>query len=245
MRVPRVHTPQKLAPGVEVELEGGPSQHLGRVLRMGTGAELTLFNGDGAEYSARITGGTPKRLVVGVEAQQARDLESPLSVHLGIGMSRGERMDHVVQKATELGVALIQPLSTARSELRLSAGRLEKKCRHWQQVAVSACEQCGRNRVPPVCAPQSLAQWVEAVQAPRRLVLTPGAPSRLPDPQAAAPREVALLVGPEGGLSGDDVALATGAGFRPWGLGPRILRTETAPLAALAVLQAYWGDLTD
>jgi 16S rRNA (uracil1498-N3)-methyltransferase len=241
MRIPRIYTGQELRANAEIVLETGPSLHLSRALRMKVGDALVLFNGRGGQYPATISAIDRKAVVVASAEQEALECESPLHLQLGIAVSRGERMDWVVQKATELGVSCIAPLVSERTEVRLGAERGEKKLRHWQQIATSACEQCGRNRLPQILAPQSLAGWLQDVQADLRLVLHHTAVTR--DPGPAPPRSVALLVGPEGGLSEEEIRAAEGAGFASLQLGPRVLRTETAPLAAIAILQARWGDM--
>jgi 16S rRNA (uracil1498-N3)-methyltransferase len=208
---------------------------------MKVGDALVLFNGRGGQYPATISAIERKAVVVASAEQEALECESPLHLQLGIAVSRGERMDWVVQKATELGVSCIAPLVSERTEVKLGAERGEKKLRHWQQIATSACEQCGRNRLPQILAPQSLAGWLQDVQADLRLVLHHTAVTR--DPGPAPPRSVALLVGPEGGLSEEEIRAAEEAGFASLQLGPRVLRTETAPLAAIAILQARWGDM--
>jgi 16S rRNA (uracil1498-N3)-methyltransferase len=236
---PRFFTRQALADGVEVELEAEPARHIARTLRMQAGDRLVLFDGSGPEFPCELTLADKRRVVVRCGSARVLDRESALTVELGIAVSRGDRVDQVVQKATELGVARIAPLLTARA-LNLPADRREKKRGHWQRIAESACEQCGRNRVPEVIEPQPVSAWLDSVEAALRLVLDPrAAPGALPDHASA----VALLCGPEGGLEEDEVRLAQASGFGTLVLGPRILRTETAPLAALAVLQARWGDL--
>lgn len=242
MRVPRIFTEQALHTATELGLEPGPSQHLARVLRMGQGDELQLFDGSGIEYRARIVTADKRRVTVAVLEAVPGLAESDLRIHLGIGISRGERMDWVVQKATELGVATISPLYTERTEVRLRGERQERKRQHWRQVTVSACEQCGRSVVPAVEEPTSLARWLEETDGGRRFVLHHRATAA---PEGAArPASISLLVGPEGGLSEAEIGAAEAAGFESLALGPRILRTETAPLAALAILQARWGDMS-
>jgi 16S rRNA (uracil1498-N3)-methyltransferase len=236
---PRFFTRQALAEGAEVELEAEPARHIARTLRMQPGDTLVLFDGSGSEYPGELIAADKRSVTVRLRAPRAIDRESPLAVELGIAVSRGDRVDQVVQKATELGIARIAPLLTARG-LNLPADRREKKRGHWQRIAESACEQCGRNRVPAIAAPQPLADWVDSVDAPLRLVLDPRAEPRDLPAYAGA---VALLCGPEGGLEEEEVTRAQAAGFGTLALGPRVLRTETAPLAALAALQARWGDL--
>lgn len=241
MRIPRIFTEQTLIADMELALEPGPSQHLARVLRMGQGDELQLFNGSGLEYRARIMAADKRQVTVMLQAALPGLAESPLRIHLGIGISRGERMDLVVQKATELGVATISPLYTERTEVRLRGEREARKQQHWRQVIVSACEQCGRSIIPTVHEPAGLTRWLASADGERRLVLHHRASAARTG--AEAPASVSLLVGPEGGLSDLEIAAAESAGFESLALGPRVLRTETAPLAALAILQARWGDM--
>lgn len=241
MRIPRIYTPQALLDNTSVTLEAGASQHLARALRLQVGDELTLFDGGDGEFPAVITRVERKQVVVETGTRRDNSVESPLAIHLGIALSRGERMDWVVQKATELGVNAVTPLFTARSEVKLAGERAEKKIRHWQQIAISACEQCGRNRLPVIRPLARLDDWLDNTVAQRKLVLH----HRGPAVQHAVgqPDSVALLIGPEGGLSPEEIRDAEKAGYSALRLGPRVLRTETAPLAAIAILQAQWGDM--
>lgn len=242
MRIPRIHTPQSLGPAVELALEKPAVRHLVQVLRMGAGDRLQLFNGDGRCWDAEIHAADKRWATVRVIGEATgTDVESPLAIHLGIAVSKGDRMDWVMQKATELGVTAITPLFTRRVDVRLSSERREKKARHWQQVLISACEQCGRNRLPTLNDAQSLDEWLTSVREESRLVLAPGG-QRL-ETGGETPRSAALLIGPEGGLDGDEIDAARKREFALLGLGPRILRTETAPVAALAILQYLWGDM--
>ncbi len=242
MRLIRVHVEAALAEGVRVGLAGSAAAHVSRVLRLGAGDALTLFNGDGQDYPSRITGLGRGRVEVTVEGRAAARAESPLAVTLAQGIARGERMDLVVQKATELGVAAIVPVATARSVVRLDRDTRERKLAHWRGVAVAACEQCGRARVPAVADPLPLAAQLAAPPAGTRLLLAPGAETSL-TAVARGAGSVELLVGPEGGLEDAERQAALAAGYRACSLGPRVLRSETAAIAALAVLQAVAGDL--
>ncbi|QFU77597.1 16S rRNA (uracil(1498)-N(3))-methyltransferase [Halioglobus maricola] len=242
MRIPRIYTRQALQPNSEIELEPGPSQHLARALRMQIDHQLILFDGTGGQYPASITAVGKKQVAVKTGAFDDRDVESPLSIHLGIAISRGDRMDWVVQKATELGVDRITPLLTERTEMKLKGERAEKKINHWQQIAISACEQCGRNIVPDIEPLSVCGNWVSSVQAETKLVLHHRA-DNIPA-GSSAPENIALLIGPEGGLSADEIAAAESVGFLSLRLGPRVLRTETAPLAAITILQSRWGDMS-
>lgn len=244
LRIPRVYVPQPLHPGREVELPVQAGEHLVRVLRLERGHPLRLFNGDGAEYGGEIAS-LAKRAVTArvLEAHEAPALESPLRVTLAQGIARGEKMDWILQKATELGVARIVPLVTDRTEVRLDAERAERRLAHWHAVLGSACEQCGRNRLPQLDEPQRLADWAAqpGEDGELRLALDPqGATSLRELPRAA---RMTLVVGPEGGLSEHDLDTLAQARFAGLRLGPRILRTETAGLAALAALQTLHGDL--
>jgi 16S rRNA (uracil1498-N3)-methyltransferase len=223
-----------------VELEAGPAHHVGKVLRMQAGRELVLFNGNGGEYAAVITEASKRHVSVAIGEYREPDTESPLVTELAIGVSRGERMDWVIQKATELGVTRIQPLFTERTEVKLNGDRLEKRLQHWQQVIVSACEQCQRNRLPELRKPLVLPRYLESCDTLAKYVLHHRTDQQLKE--TAKPESVSLLVGPEGGLSDDEILLAQHHNFKALALGPRVMRTETAPVAALAVMQFHWGD---
>ena len=242
MRIPRVYSPQTMAIGDCIELEAGAARHLTSALRMSPGQVITLFNGQGGEYTAELIEAKKGKAKVSITNFDQVSRESSLSIHLAIGISRGERMDWIMQKATELGVSEITPLFTERCEVKLSGDRLEKRVGHWQQVAISACEQSQRNTVPLVNKPKKLEQWQASCVASLKLVLHHRTKSSLTDtPRPSA--EVALLIGPEGGLSEREIEQAIALNFQPLALGPRVLRTETAPLAAIAILQSLWGDM--
>ena len=211
------------------------------VLRLQAGDAVTLFDGCGGEYAAQIRRIDKSALTLGITARRQVSRESPLSTVLAQGISSGERMDYTVQKCVELGVCAIQPLITQRSVVRLAGERAEKRVAHWQAVAAAACEQCGRNQLPAVLPVQTLPQWLGTSPGGDRYQLSPRADLRLRD----APRPlgaVTLLVGPEGGWNDDETVAARLAGFVPLALGPRVLRTETAAVAALAAMQTLWGD---
>jgi 16S rRNA (uracil1498-N3)-methyltransferase len=244
MRIPRIFTEHALSSGASIVLDGSAARHIGSALRMSVGQQITLFNGQGGEFSAELTAVGKSQVSVMVGDCRPVDRESPLQLHLAIGVSRGERMDLIVQKATELGVTDITPLFTERTEVKLSAERLEKKLNHWQQVVVSACEQCQRNRLPTIHSAQTLEQWLSRSGLPDtalKLVLHHRTEQRLA--QYQPPQSVCILVGPEGGLSDAEIQRAIGQGFKPLALGPRVMRTETAPLAAISILQSLWGDM--
>ena len=238
MSLPRFFVAAPLALGVH-DLPEAQAHYLSRVLRLTVGAAVQLFDGSGQEYIGELTSVSKK--AVQVELRECLDglPESALQIHLGQGLSRGERMDWAIQKATELGVAEITPLFTERCEVRLNDERMQKRLEHWQQIAISACEQCGRSKVPVIYAPQSVKDWQATVQADLKLVLHPVAQ---PLTEHTTPSTLAFLIGPEGGLSDAEVAQAAEYGFQPARLGPRVLRTETAPIVALSVAQQLWGD---
>ena len=242
MRIPRVYSPQTMAIGDCIELEAGAARHLTSALRMNSGQLVTLFNGQGGEYIGELVEAKKGKATVRVTEFDKTDRESNLSIHLAIGISRGERMDLIVQKATELGVSEITPLFTERCEVKLSGDRLNKKVSHWQQVAISACEQCQRNSLPTINTPVKIEQWQDNCDTSLKLVLhhrTDQSLSDMPPPSG----QVALLIGPEGGLSEREIQQAISLDFSALALGPRVLRTETAPLAAISILQSLWGDM--
>jgi len=242
MRCPRIYSAQVLTLGAQITLEADAAHHLARVLRLPIGSPLILFNGDGNEYPAEIIALDKKNVVVVISNVLTEARESPLAIHLGVAISKGERMDWVIQKATELGVTEISPLQSERVEVRLHGEREEKKLAHWRAVAISACEQCARNRIPVINDVQPLFNWIENIQVDAKFVLHHRSVAVLAA-QNAAPKSIALLIGPEGGLSELEINAAEQRGFQSLRLGPRVLRTETAPLAALSVLQFLWGDL--
>lgn len=245
MRVPRIYTPQPLVLQQTLTLENAASKHLITVLRLEPGASLILFDGSGHEFDARLEATTDRRAQVRITAERQSIGESPLQVTLAQGISRGERMDYTLEKAVELGVAEIVPVLTERTVVQLDTLRAVRKQRHWQQLVISACEQSGRVRVPVVRLPLSFnGLCAEPVEASLKLLLDPEASASVA--AFAHPRDgrVLLLVGPEGGLSEFELTSARRAGFQGVRLGPRTLRTETAALVALSLLQAAWGDLS-
>lgn len=238
MRLSRFFIDAPLSLG-EHELPEAQAHYIGRVLRMAEGDALQVFDGSGMEFRGTLLEVGKKRVRVQLDERFAGQDESPLQIHLGQGLSRGERMDWAIQKATELGVSEITPIFSERCEVRLKDERADKRLLHWRQVAISACEQCGRSSVPLIHPPVLLADWIKQTQADLKLVLHPVAQ---PLESHAKPQTLAFLIGPEGGLSDAEVDQAHGAGFLPARLGPRVLRTETAPVVALAVAQQLWGD---
>ena len=238
MRLSRFYIDAPLSLG-EHELPEAQAHYIGRVLRMAEGDAVQLFDGSGQEYRGALMEVGKKRVRVQLNEAFAGQPESSLAVHLGQGLSRGERMDWAIQKATELGVNQITPIISERCEVRLKDERAEKRQAHWQQIAISACEQCGRSTVPVIHPPQLLSDWLKGNEAELKLVLHPVAE---PLVSHAKPASLAFLIGPEGGLSDAEVSQAQAAGFHAARLGPRVLRTETAPVVALAVAQQLWGD---
>ena len=244
MRLSRIYTQQPLHSGATVRLGEEISHYVLRVLRLRRGDPLILFNGDGNEYQAILCNADRKQAAALIGREGKPDRESALRVFLGQGLARGERMDFVVQKSVELGAASITPLWTKRCQVQLSGQRLENRLAHWQGILRSACEQSNRVVLPSLDKPTHLPEWIAAVQLQEqqhKLVLDPSAPRRLGDLRPAS--SVSILVGPEGGLDEDEIRLSESNGFQRIRLGPRVLRTETAPLAVLAAIQALWGDL--
>lgn len=240
MRIPRIFTPQALVSNSTLSLAEPQSHYLSKVLRMQAGRELILFNGEGGEYSAEISAVQKKFVDVSIKEFSPENRQSHLQLELAIGVSRGERMDWVLQKATELGVTKITPLMTERTEVKLGGERADKKMEHWQQIIISACEQCQRNLLPVLAAPQDYSEWIKQCNAELKFVLHHRDSKKLPQEQT--PKSVALLIGPEGGLDDDEIAQAIANEFSPLTLGPRVLRTETAPVAAISLAQYLWGD---
>jgi 16S rRNA (uracil1498-N3)-methyltransferase len=241
-RVPRFYFDGELRTGVLAELPAEASRHA-RVLRLRAGETVVLFNGRGGEHAARIVDVARSRVRAQVGAWSATEREPPLAVTLVQGVSSGDRMDFTVQKATELGAARIQPLLAEKSVVRLSAARAEAKLAHWRRIAISACEQCGRNRLPEIALPRGVGEFAgQPASGGPRLLLSHAASRGLRQALGQAPAAIAVAAGPEGGFSAEEEAMLAGAGFAPVRLGPRVLRTETAALAALAAINALAGD---
>lgn len=248
MNGPRFYCPVPLALGATVELPENAARHAGKVLRMVEGDSLVLFDGCGGDYAARIASVERKRVLVEVLQWRAFECESPLQITLVQALQSGDKMDLTIQKAVELGVSRIVPVASQRSVLRLDGERAERRLEHWRGVVVAACEQCGRNRLPEVVLPVSLKNWLgtSEAQGAVRLMLAPGGGQTLNSfALPAAQERIELLIGSEGGLSPEELALAESAGFAAMRLGPRVLRTETAGLAAVAAIQCLWGDFRE
>ncbi len=258
MRLTRVHVPRNLEPGTEIELPADTASHLAKVLRVRSGDEVILFSGDGREYHGTVESVRGARVTASIGAGADADRESPLAVTLVQCVPRGDRMDFIVQKATELGVSRIVPVLSQRSVVRLDAAQAESKAAHWRAVAVNACEQCGRNRIPVIEAPAALTQYLGRaapnaaagstttdaaglLPAITRLVLEPDLESNSVPPHPGAAVEIA--VGPEGGFAEEELEAFRIVGFARVRLGPRILRAETAAIAALTWLQTRFGDM--
>jgi 16S rRNA (uracil1498-N3)-methyltransferase len=239
-RVPRLFCAARLAPGEQVTLDETAAGHALRVLRLRIGDAVILFNGDGHDYAGRLVSGGRHGAAVEIHTAGPVEASAVLSLHLVLGVSRGQRMDFALQKATELGVTAVTPVFTARSMVRLGGEKLARRAAHWRRVVISACEQCGRRRLPTLDPPGDCTAWLDGWDG-TGILLDPA--SRVGLAQLAAPTGgTTLLVGPEGGLTRDERARAAARGFQGVRLGPRILRTETAPLAAIAAIQALWGD---
>jgi len=248
MRIPRLYTPQLLSENQTVSLGDEAAHYLKNVLRMKPKRKLVLFNGEGGQYHATIESVDKKGVSVAVGEYAAVNNESPLVLELGVCIIKNDAMDWLVQKAVELGVTRISPLSSDYTDVKLSPERLEKKQQHWQQVAIHACEQCGRAMVPVINKATTFHDWSREVQADKRIILHPYNASSFKEMAApwlesvSAPSTFAIALGPEGGFSDEEVGEAFNSGFLPLSLGPRILRAETAPLAVLPLLQSYFGD---
>lgn len=238
----RLYVPLPLISGDHLDLPEDAAHHWTRVLRARVGDSAVLFDGAGREADATLQAVSKRGAQVLIGDVRQPTTESPLHTHLGQVMSKGDRLDYALQKAVELGVSEITLLTSERCELRLRGEeRADKKLAHWQRVLISACEQCGRNVVPALHGPMEVADWQRQVDTEQKWVLAPAVTGG-PRPSAEKPASVALLIGPEGGLSEGEIQAAQQAGFQPWQLGPRVLRTETAPVAALTALQLLYGD---
>jgi 16S rRNA (uracil1498-N3)-methyltransferase len=243
MAISRIYQAMTLTVGAQVELEEQASHHLARVLRAEIGDIVTVFNGEGGEYETVITAIAKKKINVNIKSYLARDAESPLQLYLAQGISRGEKMDFTIQKAVELGVSGIIPLLTERCTVKLDDEKRQKRLAHWQSIVISACEQSGRNTLPTLLAPVTFHHWLASQATHQGFVLAPLGQYKLQQASLQKNMPVTLLIGPEGGLSEQEIKQACQQGFLSLNLGPRILRTETAGLAALAAIQSIFGDL--
>jgi 16S rRNA (uracil1498-N3)-methyltransferase len=244
MKTTRLFIPQPIVASAETSITGDRAHYLKRVLRLRIGDNLVVFDGNGNEYPAEILDIEKRQMRLSIGSAQAGSPESPLAIRLVQGIARSERMDFVVQKATELGVRRISPIISVRSIVRLDQRRSAKRHDHWLKIAQNACEQCGRNTIPQIDPAQALDDWLddESETGSTRIFLTPRAGTPIGSmPEPSGP--LLLLIGPEGGLSDMESSKVDYAGFLPVSLGPRILRTETASLAAIAILQSRFGDL--
>jgi 16S rRNA (uracil1498-N3)-methyltransferase len=244
MRLTRVYVDAPVTAGKRLVVAGSAANHIARVLRLRSGDSLTVFDGSGGEFGARVEEFRKEAVVVSVEEHRTLDRESPLSLTLAQGVSRGERMDWIIQKATELGASRIVPVFTKRSVVRLDDKQAERKLQHWRAIAVSACEQCGRNRLPDLVTPVDFFDVLPATFSPAetRLLLSPTGDLRIDDLKEVG-NGITVLIGPEGGLEDVEHEAAIAAGFKAVRMGPRVLRTETAAIAALTIIQRYFGDL--
>ncbi len=242
MRLSRVYVDAALSPGARIELPAAAGVHLAKVLRVRSGDELILFAGDGREFPASVESVRGTKVAVAIGEARTVDRESPIAVTLLQCIARADRMDLIVQKATELGVARIVPVQSRRGVVRLPAAQADSKAAHWRAIAVSACEQCGRNRLPGIEAPRRLTDYLaELPPGGVRLLLDPDVPSGRAASEVG--REVTVAVGPEGGFDEEEIEAFRLSGFHAMSLGPRVLRTETAAIAALTWLQTRYGDL--
>lgn len=249
VRIPRIYLPAKLSSGVILPLTPMAMHHVVRVLRLAIGAEVRVFDGEGHEFSAHLTSINRTEALVQLDAVVPNASESRLSIHLGQAISRGEKMDYTIQKAVELGVTKITPLMTERCGVKLSDERSQKRLQHWLGVIIGACEQSGRSTLPLLAEPIALSDWLaqNAHDNAAKLVLDPSGKQSIKTLFTGASNvdvgKITLLIGPEGGLTAEEISVAERQGFAGIRLGPRILRTETAALTAISVLQCLYGDL--
>lgn len=242
MRVTRIFHDGELVPQAEIELTPEASNHLLRVLRLTMNAPLVIFNGKGGQYNATISQVSKKTCRITLNEFIKQNIESPLITHLAQGIARGDQMDLIIQKSVELGITTITPLLTQYSEGHLSRERLVKRLHHWRQIAIHACEQCGRNILPAIEEPQTFGEVLSEKSAVLKLILHPHVRDPLPA-LVSTPKEVMTMIGPEGGFSETEIDLALRHGFQAMSFGPRILRMETAAISLLSVVQYLWGDL--
>lgn len=242
MRLTRIYQPGEFIPGQIISLSASASQHVGRVLRMEIGEPLIIFNGLNIEYAAKITTINKREVYVVIEESQYLSRESNLKITLAQGISKGDKMDFVIQKAVELGVTDIIPILSERCVVNLNQERLSKKHRQWQDQIISACEQCGRNFIPKVSEPCKINRFLETSSTNNKFVLSPFAQKSWHDYQNIE-QNITILIGPEGGLSQEELLLSEAFNFKPISLGPRILRTETAAITTISIIQNLFGDI--
>jgi len=242
MRISRLFVNQALAVDEIISLETDAAHYLRNVLRLKKGFQLTVFNGLGGEYGAIVEVISRKELSLKIGQHREVDLESPLQIELGLSVSRGERMDVAIQKATELGVAVISPILTQHCVVKLNEERRLQRHQHWQSIIYRACEQCGRNIPPQLNVTSNLAHWLEKELPENRIIFEPGRTGTLKS-YSAPNKSIAVLIGPEGGFSEQEVIEAEGVKFSALGFGPRVIRNETAAIAAIASMQVLWGDM--
>ncbi|KMK50864.1 16S rRNA methyltransferase [[Actinobacillus] muris] len=244
MRIPRVYHPELLSGKTHCQLSEDAANHIGRVLRMGEGEDIILFDGTNRIFHATIAQVHKKQIEVRIHHSEFDDRESPLAIHLGQVISRGERMEFTIQKSVELGVKTITPLWSSRCGVKLDAERQDKKIQQWQKIAIAACEQCGRNVVPEIRPIMPLADWCKEQDEMLKLNLHPRAEYSLKSLPSIPKAGVRLLIGSEGGLSAEEIAMTETQGFTEVLLGKRVLRTETAALATITALQILYGDMS-
>lgn len=241
MRIPRIYTPQPLTESTLVDLDDSAANHVGKVLRMQVGRELILFNGEGScHFNAVIELNDKKRVTVQINNKVQSNNESPLSIHVGQALSKGDKMELVIQKSVELGVTEITPLWTEHCDVKFNTERMEKKHKQWQGIIISACEQCGRDVLPTLNPVIKFQDWIGSANGDEKWVLDPRGNADLSPPELVT--SAVIAIGPEGGLSQDEIKQACTQGFKAKLIGPRVLRTETAALTAVTLLQSNWGD---
>lgn len=241
MRIPRIYTPQDLTENTQIDLDEKSANHVGKVLRMQAGRELILFNGQNAcHFHGVIEHSDKKRVTVQIHHKTESNNESPLTIHVGQALSKGDKMELVIQKCVELGVTEITPLWTEHCDVKLNAERIEKKLKQWQGIIISACEQCGRDILPVLNPVIKFQDWIANVSADKKWVLDPRGNAGQTQPDIVT--SAVIAIGPEGGLSQSEIQLACDNGYKAKLIGPRVLRTETAALAAVTLLQSQWGD---
>jgi len=241
VRLTRIYQNSEINANQTFQLDSRAHNHVFNVLRSKPGDSLILFNGSGQEYNCTIDSINKKKAIIHVIDTFSINLESQLKIHLGQAISKGDRMDLAIQKSVELGVIEITPLKTDFCGFKLSAERLEKKLKHWQQVAISACEQCQRSIIPKIHEPIDLKSWVTKTNADLKLLFDTSEENLIPS--SPPPHTIAFAIGPEGGFSEKEIRIAEENAFKKAALGPRVLRTETAPIAAISIFQYLWGDL--